>query len=148
MTSYLPGTLLLILLLVAMPAKKVYPDRNSADSTRKTDMPATKSPESTSPSRGRITARVSQNVQDVLQLAADIVGSTMNQFVTQAALEKAEKIVERERLIRMSENDFSWFFNALDNPPPSTSLVDAFTQYNARKGNKDEGSASVLEFGA
>lgn len=41
--------------------------------------------------RGRITARVPQSVVHVLESAAMLVGSTLNQFVTQAALEKAEK---------------------------------------------------------
>ena len=40
----------------------------------------------TSVSRGRITARVPNHVIDVLELAANMVGSTLNQFVTQAAL--------------------------------------------------------------
>lgn len=110
-------------------------------------MAHTKLQDATSVSRGRITARVSQHVQDVLELAADIVGSTLNQFVTQAALEKAEKIVENERIIRMSGDDAAWFFNLLDNPPPpSPDLVDAFKRYNARK-LVNEGSSSTFEFG-
>lgn len=59
--------------------------------------------------------------------------STLNQFVTQAALEKAEKIVEKERTLQMSEKTAAWFFDLLDNPPaPSQNLVDALGRYNAR----------------
>lgn len=109
-------------------------------------MAQTRLQDATSVSRGRITARVSQNVADVLELAASIVGSTLNQFVTQAALEKAEKIVENERILQMSESTAAWFFNLLDNPPaPSQNLVDAFSRYNARKAS-NAGSNSSFEF--
>lgn len=110
-------------------------------------MAQTKLQDATSVSRGRITARVSNHVIDVLELAANMVGSTLNQFVTQAALEKAEKIVESERIIRLSGDDTAWFFNLLDNPPPpEPALVDAFKRYKARK-TAYGGSGSVFEFG-
>lgn len=109
-------------------------------------MAQTRLQNATSVSRGRITARVSQNVSDILELAANMVGSTLNQFVTQAALEKAEKIVENERLLQMSEKTTAWFFELLDNPPaPSQNLVDAFSRYNARKAS-NAGSNSIFEF--
>lgn len=108
-------------------------------------MAQTRLQDATSVSRGRITARVPQNVVDVLELAASMVGSTLNQFVTQAALEKAEKIVESERMLQMSERTTAWFFSLLDNPPaPSQNLVDAFNRYNARKA-LNAGSNSIIE---
>lgn len=109
-------------------------------------MAQTRLQDATSVSRGRITARVSQNVADVLELAASMVGSTLNQFVTQAALEKAEKIVENERILQLSQNTAAWFFDLLDNPPaPSQNLVDALNRYNARKAS-NAGSNSTFEF--
>lgn len=93
-------------------------------------------------SRGRITARVPQDVLHVLEQAADIVGSTLSQFVIQAAQEKAEKIVANQHIIGMPDDDAAWFFNLLDNPPPpSPALLDAFKHYNAGK-IADEGSNS------
>lgn len=72
--------------------------------------------------------------------------STLNQCVTQAALEKAEKIVEKERTLQMSEKPTAWFFDLLDNPPaPSQNLVDALGRYNARKAS-DAGPNSTFEF--
>ncbi|MEO7497431.1 MAG: DUF1778 domain-containing protein, partial [Massilia sp.] len=50
---------------------------------------------STTKERDRITARVSQPIARKLQEAADLSGATLNQFLIQAALEKAEKIIDR-----------------------------------------------------
>lgn len=95
--------------------------------------------------RGRITARVPQSVTEVIERAANVVGATINQFVTQAALEKAEKILERERL-KLSEEDAFWLFSLLENPPkPTASLVDDFAAYKARKTD-DAGPNSTFEF--
>jgi len=110
-------------------------------------MAHTKLQEATSVGRGRIAARVPLKVQERVQQAADMVGSTFNQFVIQAVLEAAEKVIQRERLIRLSGDEAKWFFELLDNPPPpGAALNDAFGRYNARKVT-DEGSDSVFEFG-
>jgi uncharacterized protein (DUF1778 family) len=86
--------------------------------------------------RGRITARVSQRVLERLELAAVISGATLNQFITQASLEKAERIVENERLLRLTEEDMTRFFDLLDNPPePVAPLQKAFNDYRNRKAN-------------
>lgn len=96
--------------------------------------------------RGRITARVPQNVVDFLELAASMVGSTVNQFVTQAALEKAERIVENERTMRLSQQTTAWLFDLLDQPPaPTQNLVDALNRYQAGKA-LNAGSNSGFEF--
>lgn len=48
--------------------------------------------------RGRITARVPLAVQEILKTAATLTGATLNQFVVQAALREAERIIEQERV--------------------------------------------------
>ena len=55
--------------------------------------------------RGRITARVPQTVQDTLQQAAELLGATLNQFVVQAALSEARRVIERDRVIHLSSTD-------------------------------------------
>lgn len=76
--------------------------------------------------RGRITARVPLHVQETLETAALLVGSTVNQFVVQAALSAAERIIEQERVIRLSADDARYFLDALDNPlPPNNQLMSA-----------------------
>lgn len=46
--------------------------------------------------RERITTRVSNQVAMKLQEAADLTGATLNQFLVQAALEKAQRIIDRD----------------------------------------------------
>ncbi len=83
----------------------------------------------------RITARVSEHVKDTLTVAADLTGATLNQFLIQAALEKAENIIEKDKMIYLSDKDAQVFFNALDNPPePNKKLKNAFKNYKNKIG--------------
>ncbi|MES2259937.1 MAG: DUF1778 domain-containing protein [Pseudomonadota bacterium] len=86
--------------------------------------------------RGRITARVSHLIAEKLQEAADLSGATLNQFLVQAALEKAERIIEHERAIRFSAEDAAMFIDMLDNPrPPNPALTKAFKRYKDKLNN-------------
>jgi uncharacterized protein (DUF1778 family) len=90
-----------------------------------------------SPDRGRITARVSASVQETLETAAGMVGSTVNQFIVQTALREAERIIEQERVIRLSGDGARAFLHALDNPlPPNANLAAALQDYTARRDDK------------
>lgn len=83
----------------------------------------------------RITARVTEQVKDTLSTAADLTGATLNQFLIQAALEKAENIIEKEKAIYLSKKDAEVFFDALENPPePSQKLRNAFQNYKNKIG--------------
>ena len=44
----------------------------------------------------RVSARISPNVYNTLTEASEITGSTLNQFIVHAALEKAQAIIEQE----------------------------------------------------
>lgn len=84
--------------------------------------------------RGRLTARVPLKVQETLELAASLVGSTVNQFIVQTALREAERIIEQERVIRLSERDTQAFLDALDHPPPpNAALLAALQDYAERR---------------
>jgi uncharacterized protein (DUF1778 family) len=86
--------------------------------------------------RGRITAKVSLAVQEKLQAAADLAGATVNQFVVQSALEKAEKIIDRETMIRFTRRDAAMLIELLENPPkPNPALKRALEQYKGRIKN-------------
>ena len=83
-------------------------------------------------SNERITARVSEQIKQILTVAADLTGATLNQFLVQAALEKAEHIIEKNKLIQLSKNDAEVFFGALENPPePNAKLMNAVKNYRA-----------------
>lgn len=91
----------------------------------------------------RITARVSSNVAEILNSAAELTGTTMNGFVVQAALEKAQKIVDREKRTMITKNDAAMLLNLLDNPPkPNEAMQRAFKIYMKEKyGNTENGGA-------
>jgi uncharacterized protein (DUF1778 family) len=83
----------------------------------------------------RITARVSEQVKATLNIAADLMGATLNQFLIQAALEKAEGIIEKDKMIYLSKQDAEIFFSSLDNPPqPNSKLKNAFNNYKEKVG--------------
>lgn len=60
--------------------------------------------------RKRITARVSDKVRVTLEQAAELLGSTVNQFVMQTAYQEAQRVIERETVIRLSQKDARMVF--------------------------------------
>jgi|GEM_PF-182643 uncharacterized protein (DUF1778 family) len=78
----------------------------------------------------RVSARIPQQAYERLTEAAQVVGATLNQFLVQSALEKAEKLLEQERVIQMSQDDAKLFFETVENPPPiNKKLLKAMTVY-------------------
>jgi uncharacterized protein (DUF1778 family) len=76
--------------------------------------------------RKRITARVSDRVRVTLEQAAELFGSTVNQFVVQSAYQEAQRVVERESVLRLSQKDARTVLSLFDNPPkPNKRLKDA-----------------------
>ncbi len=76
--------------------------------------------------RKRITARVSENIRTTLEQAAELLGATVNQFVVQTAYQEAQRILERESVIRLSQKDARKILTLLDAPPkPNKALKDA-----------------------
>ena len=66
----------------------------------------------------RLTTRITNHVQEKLKMAADLVGGTINQFVVQAALEKAEKIIESASTIVLTRRESMRLLELVENPPP------------------------------
>ena len=76
--------------------------------------------------RTRITARVSDKVRVTLEQAAELLGATVNQFVVQTAYQEAQRVIERESVIRLSQKDARMVLSLFDNPPkPNKRLKDA-----------------------
>jgi uncharacterized protein (DUF1778 family) len=80
--------------------------------------------------RKRITARVPDRVRVTLEQAAELLGSTVNQFVVQTAYQEAQRVVERESVIRLSQKDARMVLSLFDNPPkPNKRLKDALKAF-------------------
>lgn len=81
-------------------------------------------------SRQRITARVSGQVRTTLEQAAELLGATVNQFVVQTAYQEAQRLLERESVLRLSQKDARLVFSLLDAPPkPGKALKAAVKAY-------------------
>lgn len=94
--------------------------------------------------RERITARVSSSVAETLNTAAALMGTTLNSFVVQAALEKAQKIVDRESLIQVSRNDAAMLLDLLDAPPkPNAARMKAYKRFMKEKYGLETGSTGT-----
>lgn len=88
---------------------------------------------------GRITTQVSLQMRETLTLAAEMTGTTINQFIIQTAMREAERVIEQERVIRLSARDTASFLDALDNPQPPNAILqsalnDHASQYHAQTG--------------
>lgn len=65
----------------------------------------------------RITARVDAETQSLLTKAAAIAGMpSINSFVLNAAIEKANQVIEREQTLKLSQADATLLMDALDHP--------------------------------
>jgi len=81
----------------------------------------------------RISARVDERVYETLTRAAALVGSTVNQFLVQSALERAQSVIEEQDILRLSAKDSERFFHAIENPPPpNEKLLAAFRAHRER----------------
>ncbi|MBI5408239.1 MAG: DUF1778 domain-containing protein [Nitrospirae bacterium] len=68
----------------------------------------------------RIPARMPHDVYERIAEAAKSSGATLNQFIVQSALEKANTIIEQERTIHLSKLAAKTVFDLLENPPKPT----------------------------
>ncbi len=85
--------------------------------------------------RKRITARVSDSVRVTLEQAAELLGATVNQFVVQTAYQEAQRVIERESIIRLSQKDARKVLSLLDSPPkPNKRLKDAVKRFKGTGG--------------
>lgn len=83
----------------------------------------------------RITARVPAELRDTLEQAAHLQGATLNQFVVQSAFQEAQRVLERETLIRLSQRDAQKVFSLLEHPPKANKhLKDAVKAYRTLVG--------------
>lgn len=77
----------------------------------------------------RIPARMPTAVYDRLVEAAQAVGATLNQFLVSSALEKADQILEQERVIKLSAASSEALFAIMENPPEPNEYLKKAMQY-------------------
>ncbi|WP_373767722.1 DUF1778 domain-containing protein [Glaesserella sp.] len=82
----------------------------------------------------RITARIDSATQELLLNAAALVGiSSINSFVLNAAIEKANAILQAEKITQFNDEDTRLLLHYLDNPPAPNEQLKALFQ-NSEKG--------------
>jgi uncharacterized protein (DUF1778 family) len=67
-------------------------------------------------------------VYDRVVEAAQAVGATLNQFLVQSALEKANEILDREQVIKLSATAAKTVFDLVENPPAPSEQLKAAMQ--------------------
>ncbi len=75
--------------------------------------------------KSRVTARVPAALRETLEEAARLQGATLNQFLIQSAYEEAQRILERETVIRLSQRDAQKMFDLLEHPPKANKRLKA-----------------------
>lgn len=65
----------------------------------------------------RIPARMPAAVYEKIVEAAHSIGATLNQFIVQSALERANAVLEDERIIKLSAASSEALFAVMENPP-------------------------------
>lgn len=73
--------------------------------------------------RTRITARVTETMRETMEQAAELMGATLNQFMVQIAYLEAQRVIERESVIRLSQKDARKVLSLIDTPPKPNKLL-------------------------
>ncbi|GAA3941352.1 DUF1778 domain-containing protein [Litoribacillus peritrichatus] len=86
----------------------------------------------------RLVARVTEDVQKMIQRAADYSGTSISQFLTDSAMDKARTIIEKTEALHLSMQGADALFDALEAPPKANTKL-----LKAAKGFK--GTVNVAE---
>lgn len=65
----------------------------------------------------RLSIRTDLHQKLTLKLAAERRNTTISQFVLEASLGEAERILEEERSVKVSKEDYEWLCRLMDEPP-------------------------------
>lgn len=94
----------------------------------------------------RLVARASAEIHQKIQEAAELQGSTVSQFLLEAALERASEVTERATRITTSREAFENMMVALDQPArPSPRLRQAARRYKEQVHATDPERATEQE---
>jgi uncharacterized protein (DUF1778 family) len=90
------------------------------------------------PADERITARVPSSTRSIIERAAALYGSTINQFIVQAAVDRANEVIKDMEVIKLSAKASKIFMDALANPPkPNDELLEAVHAHRSMVESRD-----------
>ena len=79
----------------------------------------------------RLDVRLPEEQKELIEQAAHLLGQSIRAFTVATLTRKAEEVVERFRVLRLSNHDRDLFLNALDTPPkPNERLCRASIRHN------------------
>ena len=64
-----------------------------------------------------LAARVSADERAVIEHAVEILGTNLSTFVRETVIREAKDVVVDQRVIPLSDEDWNWFLEKLDEPP-------------------------------
>jgi len=83
----------------------------------------------------RLEARLPSEAKRQIEYAADLQGRSVSDFVVAAALDQATKIIEQQKVIRLSLEDSEAIAHAILNPPkPNANAIAAARHYKETMG--------------
>ncbi|MCX7421629.1 MAG: DUF1778 domain-containing protein [Planctomycetia bacterium] len=80
----------------------------------------------------KISATLPAHVHERLEEAAAWRGVALSEFLVDAAVREAEQVIERERIIRLSQEDAKLIFSLMKNPPPPNAAMKKAMQTHKR----------------
>ena len=80
----------------------------------------------------RVSAEVPAQVRAKIEEAAACRGVPIDNFVIEAAIQEAERVIEKERLIQLTRDDAELVCSLLDNPPPPNAALRRAVQDHKR----------------
>ncbi len=81
----------------------------------------------------RIDLRTTARIKNILTRAAELAGVSISTFMTQAAYEKAKKIISMHEIITLSDMERDQFLSILEKPAkPNAKLKAAMQEYLTR----------------
>lgn len=84
----------------------------------------------------RLEARVSPEIKELCQQAADLEGRSLTDFVVQTVCDAAKRTILDHQIINLSTRDRAAMFEAFGNPPPPTEeLIRAAHRYKELFGS-------------
>ncbi len=83
----------------------------------------------------RLETRLPSEAKQQIEYAAQLQGRSVSDFVVAAALEQASKVIEQQKIVRLSMEDSVALAEAILNPPePNAKAIAAARRYRKKMG--------------